>query len=140
MLLLLLAQAAAPITTMKGTPPPEKFSILMPVPKEPCRPGAAEGEVLVCGNTLPSQRLPYPEEAGPARPRPSNPDLTGRGALAALPTPCAARSDNCAGGAGIPILPAAILLGKALVKAAKPKPDKSKRVPIPLDPPPARAE
>ncbi|MBX9881413.1 MAG: hypothetical protein K2X73_05510 [Sphingomonas sp.] len=139
MLLLLLAQAATPVTTMKAAPPPERFSILAPVPGEPCRPGPAEGEVVVCGNALPSQKLPYPEEIDASRPRPSNPDLTGHGALAAMNTPCAATSGGCGG--GLPIIPLALALGKALVKAATPKPDKSKRVPIPLDEPaPARAE
>lgn len=139
MLFLLLAQAATPVTTMKGPPPPERFSILVPVPGEPCLPGPAPDEVVVCGKSLPSQKLPYPNEIDANRPRPSNPELTGHGALAAMNTPCAATSGGCAG--GLPIIPMALALGKALVKAVTPKPDKSKRVPIPLDDPaPTRAE
>ncbi|MBX9813864.1 MAG: hypothetical protein A4S12_02000 [Proteobacteria bacterium SG_bin5] len=135
MLLAFLAQA---VTTVQGAPPPERFSILVPVPSEPCRPVPPEGEVLVCGKSLPNQRLPYPEEVDANRPRPSNPDLTGHGALAAMRPPCAATSGGCPG--GLNVIGMAYALGKALVDAARPKPDKSKRVPIPLDPPPARAE
>lgn len=140
LLLALLAQASAPTTTVKAAPPPERFSILAPVPGEPCRPGPAEGEVLVCGKTLPSQRLPYPEEAAADKPRASNPELSGARALELTRRPyCADRPDHCVSG-GIPILPMAVMAGKALIDAMRPKPDKSKRVPIPLDDPPVSAE
>lgn len=137
MLLIALLQASP-----AATPPPERFSILVPIADEPCRPrekGDAEpADVTVCGNALKSQRLPYPNEVEDNRPQPSNPHMTGARALELQNTPCAARADGCQG-AGIPILGMALWAGKLLVDAVgdvtKAKPDKSKRVAIPLDDP-----
>ena len=147
-LLSALLQAAVPAPPVgdpaKPADTPTRFSILVPVPDEPCQPRQKpDADVTVCGNPLPSQRLPFPNEPDPSRGRPSNPDLTGARALELQNTPCAARADGC-GGAGIPILGAALWAGKKIVDAigdaAKSRPDKSKRVPIPLDdPPPAPA-
>lgn len=143
MLLIALLQAAP--APPADAAPPTRFSILVPVADEPCRPrDKQDADVVVCGNALPSQRLPFPNEPDPSRGRPSNPDLTGARALELQNTPCAARSDGC-GGAGIPILGMALFAGKKLVEAigdaTRAKPDKSKRVAIPLDDPvvPAKA-
>lgn len=122
--------AAAP------APVPERFSILVPVADEPCarRPGKdADGhDIVVCGNPLPSQKLPYPDEVIPDGPVPSNPYKTGSGALAAEATPCPI-SRNCVVGFGPPIVPmikGAVGLAK---RAFAKKPDKTGRVAIPLD-------
>lgn len=143
MLLIALLQAASPVPPpAEAAPPPDtptRFSILMPVANEPCRPREKpDADVVVCGNPLPSQRLPFPNEPDPSRGRPSNPELTGARALELQNTPCAVRAGGC-GGAGIPILGMALWAGKKIVDAVgdatKAKPDKSKRVPIPLDDP-----
>lgn len=143
MLLIALLQAASPASAAAdAAPPPDtptRFSILVPVASEPCRPREKpDADVVVCGNPLPSQRLPFPNEPDPSRGRPSNPDLTGARALQLQNTPCAAQAGGC-GGAGIPILGMALWAGKKIVDAVgdatKAKPDKSKRVPIPLDDP-----
>ncbi|MGK3796924.1 hypothetical protein, partial [Enterococcus faecium] len=55
-------------------------------------------DIVVCGKPLPSQALPYPNEAVLDEPRPSNPDLRGTGALALEATPCAGRSGGCGSG------------------------------------------
>jgi hypothetical protein len=144
-LLTILALQAAPATKAE----PERWSILVPVPDEPCRPsrktdsedgkGAAQtssnGDVVVCGDALPSQRLPLPGEAVSEGPVPYNRELTGRGALAAAGTPCAARQGGCQTSFGPPLIP--MIVGAAgLVKDALRKhPDKSGRIPIPLDEP-----
>lgn len=140
--LLLLVQAT----------PPQSFSIL----HEPC---ASSGtEVVVCARK--PDRLPLPDERGPPDgPTPSNPDVTGTGALA--PVACAARQRGCQVGVDVIGMGVAAvrLVGKlidpdscceepgeatnpvALVKdaigAVRKKPDKAGRVAIVLDAPPA---
>jgi hypothetical protein len=141
MLLIALLQAAspAPADAPADAAPPTRFSILVPVADEPCRPRAPkDADVVVCGDALKSQRLPFPNEPDPNHGRPSNPDMTGARALELQNTPCAAQAGGC-GGAGIPILGMALWAGKKLIDAvgdaAKSRPDKSKRVAIPLDDP-----
>ncbi|MBA4048815.1 MAG: hypothetical protein C0476_09780 [Sphingomonas sp.] len=147
-LLTVLLQAAAVDTATPPAPPvtttaPERFSILVPVANEPCT-RKKDADVVVCGNPLPSQRLPYPDLVDTGRGRPSNPHLTGARALELQNAPCAVQAGGC-GGAGIPILGMALWAGKliagAVGDATKAKPDKSKRVAIPLDDPvvPAKA-
>ena len=51
----LLLQAASP------APPPEQFSILVPVLDEPCERGTAPDTIVVCADPIPSQQLPYPD-------------------------------------------------------------------------------
>jgi hypothetical protein len=127
--MLFLAQQPAPA--------PERFSILL---EDACGADAqaraeARGDVLVCGaNGVTSQRLPLPDERVPTGPVASNPHLSARTALAAEAAPCAARQEGCQVGFGQPIVAAIVggLIG-LVMDAAKPKPDKSKRVPIPLD-------
>ncbi len=117
-------------------PAPERFSILIPVPAQDCRKrGDPGGEVVVCGADQPlSQRLPLPDERVPTGPVASNPYLTGRGALAAEATPCAAIQKGCTVGFGQPIVAAIVGGLVGLVQdATRAKPDKSKRVPIPID-------
>lgn len=122
-------------------PAPERWSILVPVADEPCRPARKESadadskDVVVCGQPLPSQRLPLPGEAEPSGPTPSNRDLSGSHALAAEGTPCAARQGGCTAGFGptiVPMILGAVDLAKDLLRK---RPDKSNRVPIPLDDP-----
>lgn len=137
--LVLLAQAAAAEVpaAAPAAPAPQRWSILVPVPAERCKPRAPEADVVVCAGALPSQRLPYPDDVPSDRPRPSNPNLTGLGALAALPTPCAVRTEGCQVGFGPPILPIAKWLIDRVGEAVKAKPGKGQRVPILLDDPPA---
>ncbi|RYY28289.1 MAG: hypothetical protein EOP62_03570 [Sphingomonadales bacterium] len=126
-----------------------------------------DGEIMVCGTNVADTsvpRLPLPGERGPPdRPMPSNPDISGSGALAASAPPCATLSQGCATGMDIfgggTFLVRAIgkiidndscceepgeatnigLLirdtAKAVKKVGRKKPDKSNRVPILLDDP-----
>ena len=131
--LAILLQAAA------QSPAPDRFSILVPVADERCvrREDRAtdpdERPIVVCGDPLPSQALPYPQEVVPNHAVPSNPQLTGSAALAAQSTPCGAIEGGCQVGFGPPIAP--IVAGAVgLVKdVLRRKPDKSGRVPIPLN-------
>ena len=152
------ATVAAPETRTDGS---QRWSILA----DPCAPRDPDGEIVVCGKEAQtSQRLPLPGERGPPdRPMPSNPDLSGAGALAALSSPCATLSQGCTTGVDIlgggtalvrligkaidgdsccerpgegtnPVM----LVGDAISAIKKPfrkKVDKSNRVPIPLDDP-----
>jgi len=147
LLALAMLQAAPPATQTTATVAQpertphggERFSILVDTP--PCPSGKASNEVVVCGREGESQqpRLPLPDERGPPEgPAPSNPELSGSGALAAEGTPCAAHMGGCQVGFGPPVMP--ILAGAVRgVKSLLAKhPDKSQRVPIPLgDPVPA---
>lgn len=136
MLLVLLAlQATAPAASA----PPERFSILVPVAPQPCPPRTErkgeKDEVVVCATELPDQTVPYPQEYVYDGPRPSNPGLTGTGALAAASTPCAAMQDGCQVGFGAPIV-AALLNGAVdLVRDATRKRDKRPRVRIDISEP-----
>ena len=134
-LLLILALQAA---TAPAPPPsapdakPERFSILVPVGNEPCIKRKPD-DVVICGDAMPSQKLPYPDEVVPNGPVASNPYLRGTGALDAEATPCAVASQGCLVGFGPPIVPmikGAVDLAK---KAFAKKPDKTGRVEIPLD-------
>lgn len=139
MLLVFLAQAAAPV----AAPPPERFSILLPVAPQKCPPRAqapAEGdEVVVCATDLPDQTIPLPGEYVGDRPRPSNPGLTGMGALAAEGTSCAASQRGCQVGFGPPLAPIVQALVGLIKDATAKKPDKRGRVPIDLSEPVKKA-
>ncbi|MDB5679651.1 hypothetical protein [Sphingomonas bacterium] len=132
--LLLLLQSAAPAV---ASPQPERWSILVPTPTEPCVPARQPGDpddIIICANAQPSPRLPDPDSVPSSGPMKSNPYLTGSGALAAMDTPCPI-SRNCVVGFGPPIVP----LVKGAVDIAKrafaKKADKTGRVAIPLDEP-----
>lgn len=131
-LVLALQAAAAP-----AAPPapqadsPQRFSVLVPIPSEPCVRKPTD-DAIVCGNPLPSQKLPYPDEVVPDGPTPSNPLKSGTGALNAQATPCPI-SRNCVVGFGPPVLPMIVGAANAIGNAFKKKPDKTGRVPIPLD-------
>lgn len=166
------SQAAAPATTATAAAPQQaadgtqRWSVLA----DPCASGQTNGDqIVVCGKGVDAPRLPLPEERGPPdRPRPSNPDLTGIGALGATSAPCATRMGGCT--VGVDIFGAATTLvrgvgkvispgscceepgesrnffklvgdaGKGVGRAFKKKPDKSNRVPIDLnDPVPFRS-
>jgi hypothetical protein len=153
------ASVARPETAADGT---KRWSILI----QDCPP-PPEGQIVVCGSNA-APPLPFPDTP-PDRPVPSNPNLSGSGALAATVSPCATRSEGCTTGVdlfgmatfavravGKLIDPGSCceepgeatnpaLLVKDAVRAAKrvgrKKPDKSMRVPIPMDDPaPAESE
>jgi len=139
MLLPLLLLVAAP---PQATPPPvpPKFSILV----DPCARTTDEAgkDVVVCGNAADTRRLPLPDDRGPPdHPVPSNPELTGTGALAASATPCATLQGGCQVGFGGPVVAAAVNgLATAVSDGLKDRKDRAarrrdagKRVPIPMD-------
>ena len=134
---ILLVQAA----TASGADKPkgESWSILEPVGNEPCRPAGSTAEkdqdIIVCGQPLPSQTLPYPNEVIPKGPRPSNPDMRATTAMNAENAPCTTQMKGCTVGFGPPIVPiiaGAVDLAK---RAFAKKPDTTGRVPIDLDAP-----
>lgn len=138
MLLFALALAAQ-------EPPPERFSILAPVAPQPCPPRSIEkgekgeeGDVVVCATDLPDQKIPYPAEYVGNRPRPSNPELSGAGALAAAgAAPCATAQGGCQVGFGPPIMPVVAAIVDE-VRWATRKRDKRPRTPIDLSEPAAK--
>lgn len=173
LLLLLAAQVATPPPA--ATPAePTRFSILQPVGTEPCvrhgpaKPAGEDDDIVVCGHPLPSQKLPFPNEAILDEPRPSNPDMTGTGALALEASPCASVSGGCGG--GLDLLGAGVTVVRLVQKLVSPsscceregeatnplllagdvvhsvkhavgkKPDKSKRVAIALEDAPVSTE
>lgn len=110
LLLILVAQVAtsAPVAT-RSEPPSQRWSVLEPIANEPCVPkpkppasktDATKGDdIIVCGRPLPSQKLPYPDEVVMNQPKPSNPYMTGTGALAVEDdAPCATMQHGCGGG------------------------------------------
>ncbi|MES2987501.1 MAG: hypothetical protein V4808_06325 [Pseudomonadota bacterium] len=149
---------AKPAKDSDGT---QRWSLL----PDPCASARVEGELLVCGAATAAAevpRLPLPEERGPPdRPIPSNPDVSGMGALAASNPPCATLSKGCT--TGVDIFGGGTFLVRAIGKIIdddscceepgeatnvgllirdvgkafrkKPKIDKSNRVPILLDDP-----
>ncbi len=150
--------AAKPEQDADGT---RRWSILV----DPCASARTGPEqIVVCGDVASNPRLPLPAERGPPdHPMPSNPDLSGAGALAATNAPCGTRMGGCAtgidlfgGGTALVRLVGKVidpdsccerpgeatnpvmLVGDAVSavgKVFKKKPDKSKRVPIVLDEP-----
>lgn len=144
MILLALLQVVAtpePATRATSTVPAERFSILA----EPCAraPGETVGnDIVVCGSAADPQRLPLPDERPPPERRlPSNPSLTGAGALATEGTPCAATQRGCTVGIGGPLVMAGIKglvtavsdgVADAKVRKAR-RHDAGKRIAITLD-------
>ena len=146
MILLLLLQAATPAQAPdphRGTPP-ARISILVD-PTPACAPPSDNSkDVVVCAQRDQQQRLPLRDQRGdPEGPVASNPELTGRGALAAEATPCAAHQGGCQVGFGPPIVPIVAALVGAVKAGLTKRPDKSNRVAIPLEdvpPPPSKIE
>lgn len=130
--LLLIALQVAPVAAPPGT---ERFSILA---RDPCPPSAGTVEdVVVCGRRQADDRIPVVPGDIPAGPVPSNPELTGIGALRASATPCAARQGGCQTGFNV-LAPALLLANEARIGISKlvdKSRDKSNRVPIALDGP-----
>ena len=125
----------AALALQAAATPPERFSILVPVASEPCVRKAEEGDIVVCADPVPSQTLPLPNEAISPNPVASNPELSGSGAMKATASPCASLQGGCQVGFGPPIVPM-IKGAVGLVKdALRRKPDRTGRVPIPLDDP-----
>lgn len=159
MLLLALAVQAS---TAPLTPPAvsQRMSILVPVADERCTRHQGD-DIVVCANALPSQTLPLPDEAVSDRRVPVNAYLTGRGALNAQATPCAARVGGCQ--TGVDVIAPGVALVRGIQKLISPnsccenqgestsagqlasdvvggvrklfrgKPDRSNRIAIPLD-------
>jgi len=125
-------QAAPPPPATLGT---ERFSILA---RDPCPPSAgAREDVIVCGRRQADDRIPDVPGEEPRGPTPSNPELTGIGALRASGTPCAASQWGCQTGVNI-LGPAMLLANEARIGISKlvdKSRDKSNRVPIALDGP-----
>lgn len=171
-LLILAAQAAEPAP---APPAATKFSILQPVGTEPCikrgkdgKPIGQPDDIVVCGKPLPLQKLPYPNEVVLDEPKPSNPFLTGTGAMAVeASTPCGSVQRGCTtgvdffgGGTQVVRLVQKIVapgsccerpgeasdigmlagdIAHGVKRAFAKKPDKSKRVAIPMDDPPPKS-
>ena len=142
MILLLLLLGQADVAPASSKPESTSWSILAPVGNEPCRPAdvkpvpGEDDDIIVCAQPIPSQKLPYPNEVVLNRPKPSNPDMTGIGALAAESEPCATRMAGCTVGFGPPIVPMIVGAVDAAKSLFAKKPDKTGRVPIRLDDPP----
>ncbi|GGB36913.1 hypothetical protein GCM10011380_27880 [Sphingomonas metalli] len=148
---LLTLQAATPAVRLPPPGPPERI-VLLNCPK------STGDEVVVCGES--TDALPPEERGSKDRPRASNPDMTGIGALAAAAPVCGARQGGCASGVNLLGMGTAAvrLVGKLIdpdsccdqpgeatsvgklvgdvAKAFRKKPDKSQRVAIDLDAPP----
>jgi len=152
------ATVARPAQAADGS---QRWSILV----DPCASAQrGQDDIVVCGQDVESPRIPLPDERGPPdRAMPSNPDVSGAGALAATRAPCATLSQGCTTGVdlfgggtalvrliGKVIDPEsccerpgeatnpAMLVGdvaKGIGKVFRKKPDKSNRVSIPLDDP-----
>lgn len=147
------------LIAMQAAPTSERFSVLV----DPCASVATgEDEVVVCAPVAPAPRLPLPAERGPPdRPMASNPEVTGRGAMAAAASPCATLSQGC--GSSVDVIGGGVFLVRAVGKLVDPdscceeageykdpgallrdvgrlfkrgpgKADRAKRVAIPLDP------
>ena len=131
-MLILIAQAAAATST--PPPVPVRFSIL--ANPQSCHTESGTDDIVVCGERE-GPRLPLPDDRGPPEgPQPSNPELTGTGALAASATPCAASQWGCQVGIGPPpVVVKAIVdtVASGIKAVVGRKVDKSRRVVIPLD-------
>lgn len=155
---LLLQTASAAASTA-----PQGHSILVPVKDQACTRATPKDEVVVCADPLPEQALPLPNEAASTRPVPVNRDMTGMGAMAAEGSPCGTRVGGCQGGLDILGAGTALVRGvqkliapgscceregeatnpfllvadvaKGGARAARRKPDKSRRVAIDLEDP-----
>lgn len=138
--LALALQAAAPA-------PPTRFSILEPVAPERCtrkppppapgQPPRSDDDIVVCGDPLPSQAVPYRSQIPSKKAGPSNPDML---ASVALDGPqsneCGVYGENCpvaGGGYLLPIVTGAVIGAVKDAFAKKPKPDKRPRIDIPLE-------
>lgn len=91
---------SAPAGTSSAPPEgTQRWSIMV----DPCASVTGDplkDEIVVCGSAAAgSPRIPLPAERGaPDRPMPSNPYVTGTGALAATGSPCATLSQGCSTG------------------------------------------
>lgn len=121
------------------SPAATHWSVLAPTADCPAT-AAPNTDILVCGRAQ-GARLPLPDERPPQdRPRPAIPDMSGmvsgEGGGAA---PCSARLEGCTIGVGPPpaLVHAAVTVAKDAVGGIKRtftrKPDRAKRIPIPLD-------
>lgn len=129
--LLLIALQVVPAAP---SPEHDRVSILLP----DCPASAdAKQDVVVCGRRPGSDRAPELRGQPSSGPMPSNPEMTGIGALRAQATPCAATQWGCASQVNL-VDPALMLANEARIGIGKlfdKSRDKSKRVPIALDGP-----
>lgn len=134
--LLLVALQVAPAVPL---PPPgpgaQRFSILA---RDPCPPSAgSKQDIIVCGRRQADDRAPRLGDEIPTGPTPSNPDMTGIGALRAASIPSPALQGGCQAGFDL-LTPALLLANEARIGISKlvdKSRDKSNRVPIALDSP-----
>ena len=132
-LFLIALQAAAPTA-------PQRFSILV----DPCASAQDDKgrDVVVCGSRdAITPRIPLRDYRGvPDHPVPSNPDMTGAAALngPGIGHECGAYGEDCPVGGGGYVLPVLVNGAVGAVKGVfARKPDKTGRVAIDLDAPPA---
>ncbi|MDY0957996.1 hypothetical protein SOM26_04785 [Sphingomonas sp. CFBP8993] len=136
--LLLIALQAGPPPAVPLPPSgsgTQRFSILA---RDPC-PGSAGNrqDVVVCGRRQADDRITPMGDEVPDGPMPSNPDMSGIGALHASAIPCPALQGGCQVGFDV-VTPALLLANEARIAISKlvdKRRDKSKRVPIALDAP-----
>ncbi|QXT35275.1 hypothetical protein KV697_16195 [Sphingomonas sanguinis] len=129
--LLLIALQAVP-----AAPSPEHDRVSILLPDCPVSTDAKQ-DVVVCGRRPGTDRAPELRGEPSSGPVPSNPELTGIGALRAEATPCAATQWGCASQVNL-VAPALMLANEARIGISKlfdKSRDKSKRVPIALDGP-----
>jgi hypothetical protein len=168
-MLLTLAAQDAPAQPARDPDGTRRWSILVDPCASSGNGNGNEIVVCGQGAAAASPRLPLPDERGPPdRPMPGNPDVSGIGALDMASAPCAARMggcttgldlfgggtflvravgklidpDSCCEAPGEATNPIALArdMGSVVKRAFRKKPDKSNRVPIPLDDPaPAEA-
>ncbi len=134
LLLVALQAASAPPPPQPGT---ERFSILL---SDPCPVSTGNAkDIVVCGRRQTDDRLPELPDTVPSGPTPSNPYMTGIGALRAGPS-CAATQWGCMSQLDLK-RPALLLANEARIGISKlvdKHRDRSNRVPITLDGPEPR--
>lgn len=133
-LLLIALQTAPAVPLPPAAPGTQRFSILA---DEPCPASGDNKEIIVCGRRPADDRVTRMGDEVPDGPVPSNPDMTGIGALRAATPPCAALQGGCQVGVNL-LAPALLLANEARIGISKlvdKHRDKSNRVPIALDGP-----
>lgn len=106
---------------LQATAAPPEGATSWSVLAEPCSSARSGAEdIVVCGRVAPTPRLPLPADREPPdRPMPSNPDVTGIGALRAAAAPCATRSEGCT--VGLNLIGPAVTLVRGVGKILSPE-------------------
>lgn len=137
MFILLLAglQTAPAVPLPPPGPGTQRFSILA---RDPCPASAgSKQDIVVCGRRQGDDRVTPMGDEVPVGPTPSNPDMSGAGALRAADIPCAALQGGCQVGFNL-LAPAFLLANEARIGISRlvdRSRDKSERIAIPLDGP-----